>query len=421
MVKIGLLGCGTIGSGVVELLAKEACHRNGLSIEKILVRNKDKHNNKPYGSKLTNRFEDILKSDIDIVVEVMGGIDPAYFYVKQSLLKGRHVVTANKDLIAKFGNELQKIARQNGVRLLFEASVGGGIPIIKPLSECLAVNSISEVKGIVNGTTNFILSRMANSGMTYEAALKEAQQCGYAEANPEADVMGFDAARKLAILSSIAYRSNVDYEDIYIEGINNISADDISIAKYLGCSIKLLALSRRTEKGIMARVAPVLLRNTNPLAGVADVYNAIIVKGDAVGDVLFFGQGAGKLPTASAVVGDIFDIVRHSLGNRCQVSSYEEEAPTAKVDMEGCSSDFFIRIKPRSRVEAMDKIAGLFERFEFVFPDRSKLQRPVDPDQIVFIAYDISEGDIDKRIKSLKATTSVDNVLSILRIEREDQ
>ena len=420
MVKIGLLGCGTIGSGVVELLGRESCHRNGLSIEKILVRNLSKHNNRPYGCKLTNSFEDILKSDIDIVVEVMGGIDPAYFYVKQSLLKGRHVVTANKDLIAKFGNELQKIARQNGVRLLFEASVGGGIPIIKPLSESLAANSISEIRGIVNGTTNFILSRMGSSGMAYEDALKEAQQSGYAEANPESDVMGFDSARKLAILSSIAFRCSVDYEDIYIEGINNVSADDISLAKYLGYSIKLLALSRRSEKGIMARVAPVLLKNTDPLAGVADVYNSIIVKGDAVGDVLFFGQGAGKLPTASAVVGDIFDIVRHSLGNRNKECFDAEELLSEKVDMEGCSADFFIRIKPRSRVEAMNKIAGLFERFEFVFPDRAKLQKPVDPNQIVFIAYNIPEVDIDEKIKSLKAADAVDSVLSVLRIEGDD-
>lgn len=419
MVKIGLLGCGTVGSGVVELLDKEASHRNGLSIEKILVRNLNKHNARPYGCKLTDRFEDILKSDIDIVVEVMGGIDPAYFYVKQSLLKGRHVVTANKDLIAKYGSELQKIAHQNKVRLLFEASVGGGIPLIKPLSESLAANNIYEIRGIVNGTTNFILSGMANSGITYEVALKEAQECGYAEANPEADVTGFDTARKLAILSSIAFHSNVDYEDIYTEGIDNISADDITLAKYLNCSIKLLALSRKNGKGIMARVAPVLLKNSDPLANVSDVYNAIIVKGDAMGDVLFFGQGAGKLPTASAVVGDIFEIVRNSIENKKAKQRDLEENPPAKVNMDGLKSDFLIRVKPNNRAEAMGEIAGLFKDFEFIFPDRIKIQRPVAPGQTIFVAYNIPEKDIGEKIAELKSKKCVGEVLSILRMEGE--
>ncbi len=419
MVKIGLLGCGTVGSGVVELLDKEASHRNGLSIEKILVRNLNKHNARPYGCKLTDRFEDILKSDIDIVVEVMGGIDPAYFYVKQSLLKGRHVVTANKDLIAKYGSELQKIAHQNKVRLLFEASVGGGIPLIKPLSESLAANNIYEIRGIVNGTTNFILSGMANSGITYEVALKEAQECGYAEANPEADVTGFDTARKLAILSSIAFHSNVDYEDIYTEGIDNISADDITLAKYLNCSIKLLALSRKNGKGIMARVAPVLLKNSDPLANVSDVYNAIIVKGDAMGDVLFFGQGAGKLPTASAVVGDIFEIVRNNIENKKAKQRDLEENPPAKVNMDGLKSDFLIRVKPNNRAEAMGEIAGLFKDFEFIFPDRIKIQRPVAPGQTIFVAYNIPEKDIGEKIAELKSKKCVGEVLSILRMEGE--
>lgn len=420
MVKIGLLGCGTIGSGVVELLGKESCRKNDLSIEKILVRNLSKHYNTPYGSILTDNFEDILKSDIDIVVEVMGGIDPAYFYVKQSLLKGRHVVTANKDLIAKYGNELQRIARQNGVRLLFEASVGGGIPIIKPLSECLAANNITEIRGIVNGTTNFILSRMENSGISYEAALKEAKQCGYAEANPEADVLGYDAARKLAILSSIAFHSSIDYEDIYIEGINNVSADDISLAKYLGYSVKLLALSRRSSEGIMARVAPVMLKSTDPLAGVSDVYNAIIVKGDAVGDVLFFGRGAGKLPTASAVVSDIFDIVMHNIVNQSPVYYSLAEASPLKVDISDCRSDFLIRVNPKDRFEAMNDIAALFEKFEFIFPEKAKLGKHISENQLIFFAFGMREKDMVQKIKALEKARSIHSILGILRAEGEN-
>jgi homoserine dehydrogenase len=419
MVKIGLLGCGTIGSGVVELLGKESCQKRQLSIEKILVRNLNKHNNKPYGHMLTDSFEDILKGDIDIVVEVMGGIDPAYFYVKQSLLQGRHVVTANKDLIARHGGELQKIAHQNGVQLLFEASVGGGIPIIKPLSESLAGNSITEIRGIVNGTTNYILSRMYNSGKSYRDALEEAQACGYAEADPRADVEGYDAARKLAILSSIAYQSSIDYEEMYIEGISGISIDDINLAKYLGYSIKLLAVSQRNGDDIMARVSPVMLKNTDPLAQVADAYNAIIVKGDAVGDVLFIGQGAGKLPTASAVLGDIIDIVKHNIGEHMPDISAYQDLPRARVDFDDCNANFFIRLKPANRLKAMDEISAQFQRFEFVFPDWIRLQGITDQNQIIFEVWGISERGMKQKIDVLRASGNITSILSIIRVEGE--
>lgn len=420
MPKIGLLGCGTIGSGVVELLSNETCQKKQLSIERILVRNLKKHHTKPYRHMLTDNFEDIMKSNIDIVVEVMGGIDPAYFYVKQSLLQGRHVVTANKDLIARHGGELQKIARQKGVRLLFEASVGGGIPIIKPLSESLAANNITEIRGIVNGTTNFILSRMYNSGKSYQAALKEAKALGYAEANPEADVEGYDAARKLAILSTIAFQSSVDYQDIYIEGISKVSVDDIVLSKYLGYTIKLLAVSKRSENGIMARVSPVMLKTNNALAQVADVYNAIIVKGDAVGDVLFFGQGAGKLPTASAVLGDIIDIVKHNIDQYETADGANNELPRAAVDIANSRSNFLVRIKPFDRLEAINEISALFERFEFVFPDRIRLERTIEKDQIIVTIWDISEQDIKQKLDALADSTSISSILSVIRIEGEN-
>jgi len=419
MVNIGLLGCGTIGSGVVELLKKESCQKRQLRIERILVRNLNKHYDKPYQHMLTDRFEDILDGDIDIVVEVMGGIDPAYFYVKQSLLKGRHVVTANKDLIARHGGELQKLARENGVRLLFEASVGGGIPIIKPLSESLAANSITEIRGIVNGTTNFILSRMYNSGKSYQSALAEAQAFGYAESDPRADVEGYDAARKLAILSSIAFQSSIDYEYIYREGIEDISTDDISLAKYLGYTIKLLAVSRKTDHGIMARVSPVMLEADDPLAQVADAYNAIIVKGDAVGDVLFFGQGAGKLPTASAVLGDIIDIVKHNLGQYRAEDLPSQDLPEVRVDMENCRTNFLIRLKPSDRLQAMSEVSKSFQRLEFIFPDRVRLQGTVDPDQVIFTVWDVSETDIKQKIDALRKSDSVHSILRVIRMEGE--
>jgi len=349
----------------------------------------------------------------------MGGIDPAYFYVKQSLLKGRHVVTANKDLIARHGGELQKLARENGVRLLFEASVGGGIPIIKPLSESLAANSITEIRGIVNGTTNFILSRMYNSGKSYQSALAEAQAFGYAESDPRADVEGYDAARKLAILSSIAFQSSIDYEYIYREGIEDISTDDISLAKYLGYTIKLLAVSRKTDHGIMARVSPVMLEADDPLAQVADAYNAIIVKGDAVGDVLFFGQGAGKLPTASAVLGDIIDIVKHNLGQYRAEDLPSQDLPEVRVDMENCRTNFLIRLKPSDRLQAMSEVSKSFQRLEFIFPDRVRLQGTVDPDQVIFTVWDVSETDIKQKIDALRKSDSVHSILRVIRMEGE--
>lgn len=420
MVKIGLLGCGTIGSGVVELIGKNPSTGQQILVEKILVKNLEKHINSPYRLKLTDRFEDVLNSEIDIVVEVMGGIDPAYFYVKQSLLQGKHVVTANKDLIARYGKELQKIARERGVRLLFEASVGGGIPIIKPLSESLAANNISEIWGIVNGTTNYILSQMYNWSKSFEEALAEAQANGYAEANPEADVEGYDAGRKLAILSSIAFHKNVNYEDIHIEGISKITGDDIQLAKYLGYTIKLLAVSKKTDDRIMARVAPAMIRHTHPLAQVGNVYNAIIVKGDAVGDVLFYGQGAGKFPTASAVLGDVIDIVKNSITNNRIEKQALEELPEANVDIKDNECKFFIRLKPVDRFEAMGEIAKHFRDFEFVFPDRVKLGKVIERDQVILITSRIKEQDLEESINRVLQSGKISTILSIIRIEEAD-
>jgi homoserine dehydrogenase len=420
VVKIGLLGCGTIGSGVVELIGKNPSTGQQILVEKILVKNLEKHINSPYRLKLTNRFEDVLNSEIDIVVEVMGGIDPAYFYVKQSLLQGKHVVTANKDLIARYGKELQKIARERGVRLLFEASVGGGIPIIKPLSESLAANNISEIWGIVNGTTNYILSQMYNWSKSFEEALAEAQANGYAEANPEADVEGYDAGRKLAILSSIAFHKNVNYEDIHIEGISKITGDDIQLAKYLGYTIKLLAVSKKTDDRIMARVAPAMIRHTHPLAQVGNVYNAIIVKGDAVGDVLFYGQGAGKFPTASAVLGDVIDIVKNSITNNRIEKQALEELPEANVDIKDNECKFFIRLKPVDRFEAMGEIAKHFRDFEFVFPDRVKLGKVIERDQVILITSRIKEQDLEESINRVLQSGKISTILSIIRIEEAD-
>jgi homoserine dehydrogenase len=419
LIKIGLLGCGTVGSGVVELIGKDCCNKQ-LSVQKILVKNLNKHINSPYRMKLTDRFEDIQSEEIDIVVEVIGGIDPAYFYVKQSLLQGRHVVTANKDLIARHGSELQKIAYEKGVRLLYEASVGGGIPIIKPLNESLAANNITGIWGIVNGTTNYMLSQMYSWGKDFSEALREAQANGYAEANPEADVDGYDAARKLAILSSIAYRSNVSVENIHTEGIRNISPDDIELSKYLGYTIKLMAISKNMGEKLMARVSPVMLKNTHPLSQVGDVYNAIIIKGDAVGDVLFYGKGAGKLPTASAVLGDVIDIVKNNIGKNNRDHIRYGGLPEARIDNADSRCRFFVRLRPNNRSAAMGLIAKAFDSFEFVFPDKNKLSRPIDENQIVFITSAMTEQGLRQSISCLASHPDIDSILSVIRIEEVD-
>ena len=317
-VKIALLGLGTVGTGVYKVLKaqqEEIPHKVGAKIQlkKVLVRNTEKASRKlDDPSILTTEWKSILEDpEISIVVEVMGGIEPARRYILDALHAGKSVVTANKDLLASHGKELMDAAAETKSDLLFEASVAGGIPIIRPLKECLAGNHISEVMGIVNGTTNFILTKMAEEGMEFQEALALATELGYAEADPTADIEGLDAARKVAILASIAFHSRVTFDDVYTEGITKITATDIRYAREMGRDIKLLGVAKETPEGIEARVQPMLIPSTHPLASVRDSFNAVFVHGDAVDDTMFYGRGAGELPTASAVVGDILDAVRN--------------------------------------------------------------------------------------------------------------
>lgn len=315
MINIAILGYGTVGSGVVEVL--ETNHESinkkaGQEIQIKYVLDLKKFPGTSIENILTDKFEDIINDDtVDIVVEVMGGIKPAYDFVKQSLLKGKSVVTSNKELVARYGPELLKIAADNQINFLFEASVGGGIPIIRPLNKSLTADEIYEISGILNGTTNYILSKMSNNGENFDVVLKEAQELGYAERNPEADVEGHDSCRKIAILSSLSYGMNVNYEEIYTEGITKIRLKDIEYAKELGYQIKLLGISKKVGEKAFAMVAPMLIPSNHPLAGVHDVFNAIFIKGNVIGDVMFYGSGAGKLPTASAIVADVVDAVKH--------------------------------------------------------------------------------------------------------------
>ena len=315
-IKIALLGAGTVGSGVIQALSMNAdiiAGRSGayIEIKKILVRDAKKQRPEVNGILLTDNFDEILDDEeISIVVEVMGGLSPARDYMLRSMAAGKHVVTANKDVIAQHLSELYTAANENTVDFLYEASVGGGIPIIKPLKECLTANKISEIMGVINGTTNYMLTKMTEKHISYDAVLRRAQEKGYAEANPSADVDGLDAARKAAILASLAFDTVIEFEYVSVEGISHITEDDIEYGLNLGYVIKLLAVGRNTDDGIDVRVHPVFLPKMHPLASVNGVFNAVFVRGDVIGDAMFYGRGAGALPTASAVVADIIEVVR---------------------------------------------------------------------------------------------------------------
>ena len=315
-IKVALLGAGTVGGGVYKLVERRAAEMPDkagaeLKITKVLVKNLQKKREGIPSEVLTDDWEGIIHDpEISIVIELMGGVEPARTYILQALEAGKNVVTANKDLLAEHGQELMEAAERNHRDLCFEAAVGGGIPIIRPLKECLAGNEITEVMRIVNGTTNYILTKMTQEGWDFDDALKEAQRLGFAEADPTADVEGLDAGRKMAILASIAFHSRVTFKDVDVKGITKITAKDIQYAKEFGYTLKLLGVARNEEGKMEVGVSPMMIPSTHPLANVNDSFNAVFVHGDAVDDAMFQGRGAGEFPTASAVVGDLISVAR---------------------------------------------------------------------------------------------------------------
>ncbi|NCE65361.1 homoserine dehydrogenase [Pseudoflavonifractor sp. 524-17] len=316
MVNVAILGYGVVGSGVAEVLTENANQIGRKAEEDIRLKyilDVRAFPDSPFASRFVQDFSVIENDpDVDIVVETIGGAKVAKEFTERALKAGKSVVTSNKELVAEHGYDLLQLAEANGVSYLFEASVGGGIPIIRPLNQCLAANEIEEICGILNGTTNYILTRMIRAGLTFEAALKEAQQNGYAEQDPTADIEGHDACRKICILSSLAFGRHIYPKQVDTQGITKITLADVAYAESCGCKIKLLGRAIRLEGGqLCAYVAPHLVHGENPLAGVEDVFNAITVKGNAVGDVMFYGRGAGKRPTASAVVADVVDAAKH--------------------------------------------------------------------------------------------------------------
>lgn len=363
MIKIAVLGYGTVGSGVVKVLHTNAniiAKRAGQEVEVKYVLDLRDFPDDPIQSKVVHDFQVIAEDpEIAIVVETMGGIKPAYEFVKTSLLAGKSVCTSNKELVAAHGAELVHIAKSKNVNFLFEASVGGGIPIIRPLNQSLTADRIEQINGILNGTTNYILTKMAEDGSDFDEVLKEAQELGYAEKDPTADVEGYDACRKIAILTSLAYGSQVDYQDIYTEGITKITAADFCYAKAMGAAIKIFGTSKKEGGKLYAMVAPQMVRKDNPLYSVNDVFNAICVTGNMLGDVMFYGKGAGKEATASAVVSDVVDAVKHMNIN---VMTIWEDTKQEVAPMDEMENRFFVRIG----IEEKDKALSAFEELEIV-------------------------------------------------------
>ncbi len=361
--KIAVLGYGTIGSGVVEVLhtnADSIARRAGEAVEVKYVLDLRDFPGDPVQDILVHDYSVIAEDEeVGVIVETMGGTKPAYDFAKTALLKGKSVCTSNKELVAAHGAELIRIAKDKNVNFFFEASVGGGIPIIRPLNQCITADEIEEINGILNGTTNFILTKMADEGADFADVLKEAQELGYAEKDPTADVEGYDACRKIAILTSLAYGKQVDYEDIYTEGITKITADDFKYAKKMNMAIKIFGTSRKAGGHVYAMVAPQMVASSHPLYSVNGVFNGISITGNMLGDVMFYGAGAGKLPTASAVVADVVAAVKNQDENVQITWSEEKLAITPMDEME---NRFFVRTGKADR----DKLTELFGNVQMI-------------------------------------------------------
>ncbi len=374
MIQAAVMGYGTVGSGVVEVIEKNKMEINKKSGEDVNIKyilDLRDFPGDPYADKVVHDVEQILSDpEVKIICETMGGINPAYDFTKRALLAGKSVCTSNKELVAAHGPELIQIAHEHKCNYLFEASVGGGIPIIRPLNYSLTAEKIDAITGILNGTTNYILTKMEREGADFDSVLKEAQEKGYAERNPEADIEGYDACRKIAILSSLMYGKNVKSADIYTEGITKITSTDFVYAKAMGKTIKLLAQSKEADGNRYAMVAPFMISYDHPLSMVNDVFNAVCVHGNMLGDSMYYGRGAGKLPTASAVVSDVVDCARH-IGK--VIMCFWENEDVALTGIEKACRRFFVRVSGEKEKEALQifesvKVieAGVSGEFAFV-------------------------------------------------------
>jgi homoserine dehydrogenase len=425
VIRVGLLGCGVVGGGVVRILVEKAddiAARTGSKLEVIRIAVRDVERNRglpvPPGTFTSDPDTVVDGDDVDIVVEVMGGREPASALVRRALGNGKPVVTANKELVAHEGPDLFDIAERSGVELQYEAAVAGAIPIIKPMKESLAGDRIRRVVGILNGTTNFILTRMTEDGQTYPEALAEAQRLGYAEADPAADVGGHDAASKCAILASLAFDTRVVADDVHREGIERVTAQDIHVADRLGYVIKLLAIASETDgEAVAVRVHPAFVPKDHPLGAVRESFNAIFVQADAAGELMFYGRGAGSHPTGSAVVGDIIHVARHLLqesrGPRESTHRSKRIRP-----IEELRTQYYLLLDVEDRPGVLAAVAGVFSAHD-VSIGQVWQEGHGDTAQLVLITHRAAESGLQATVEGLTATAGVRSVANVLRVESE--
>lgn len=429
-INIALLGFGTVGSGVAETIKRNSqmmAEQLGcqLKITYVLVRHPDKYKNVPLleGVHLTSSFEEIMADpDIGIVVEVMGGIHPAKEYIFEALNHKMSVVSANKDVVALFGPEIMHTAMENHVNFYCEASVGGGIPILRPLHDSLAANEIESIVGIVNGTTNFILSSMDEEGVSYSDALRVAQKKGFAEADPTNDVCGYDAARKLAILASIGFRANVTFDDVLVEGIEKISQKDVQYASEMGYAIKLLAVGTRQDNGIALNVYPAFVPRTHPLASVKGSYNAIYVTGNIVDDVMFYGRGAGSLPTASAVMADVISTAKHIMNGSTGTGMMLTE--TKRIPFYSSlklKNSYYFRLIVDDVTGVLSQIASAYADHDISIKEVVQKSRFEDAAELMIITQDTPRENIIQVEKALQVLPCMRQVANIVRVMSDDR
>jgi len=423
--RVGLLGCGTVGTAVVRLLhehREDIARRAGcrLEVSKVAVRDPSKRRDVPVdASAFTADPMDVIDDpDVDIVCELMGGSEPAGSLILAAFDRDKPVVTANKELLSTRGRELFDASEAKGLDLYFEAAVGGGIPLVRPLKESLTGERLTRIIGIVNGTTNFVLTRMSENGMSFADALEEAQRLGYAEADPSADVDGHDAAAKCAILASIAFNARVVAADVYREGIAGVSTEDIEFARRLGYVVKLLAIAELHEERIAARVHPAMIPSNHPLAAVRDAFNGVFVEGSNVGELMFYGRGAGGEPTATAVIGDLVTVARNRLAGARGVgcTCFLERTIRPMSEMEG---QYYILLRVEDRPGVLAEIASVFGRNEVSI--KSVWQEGTGADaQLVFITHRAREGSFQQAVTELRDVRAVEEVRSVLRVEAEE-
>ncbi len=424
-IKIGLLGLGTVGTGVVKIVEghqDDLSNQVGspISIAQILVKDRRKTRSIPIeAAKLTEDPWDIVRNpDIDIIVEVMGGIAQTKEYILEALERGKHIVTANKDLMALHGQEILAKARDKGCDVLYEASVAGGIPIIRTLVEGFSSDRITKIMGIVNGTTNYILTKMSQEGAAYADVLKEAQELGYAETDPTSDVEGLDAARKMTILSSLGFRSNVDLDNVSVRGISGVTQEDIRYGKRLGYEVKLLGIAERQDDLFSVSVEPTMIKTTHPIAAVNGVFNAVYVHGEAVGETMFYGAGAGELPTATSVVADLVAVIKNmKLGVNGRRAQLSYNVMKLKSD-DQIASKFFLLLHVEDRAGVLAQIAQVFSDCDVSI---ESVMQPSTPHQssteIIIITHQASKKAMNEVLNAFESLSAVRRVKSVYRVE----